>query len=88
MHSFVSRDGIDPEELRAVSRKQIEDKYSKQVAFFKTKIVSIAHRGREGFEAVDSANNIYTGRKLVLANGSEDIFPAIEGCKENWPSHI
>ncbi|QYS99538.1 Pyr_redox_2 domain-containing protein [Trichoderma simmonsii] len=94
MHTFISRDGIPPQSFRNISRGQIKDKYSDQVSFVEgTKIVSVSNDeilpGYKGFQAVDSANNTYFGRKLVLATGIEDILPTdIEGYKENWPQHI
>ncbi|KAF2092851.1 FAD/NAD(P)-binding domain-containing protein [Rhizodiscina lignyota] len=93
MHTFLSRDGISPEEFRAISRKQIEEKYSAQVNLVKSKVVRIQNSeilpGYKGFVAVDSNNQTFVGRKLVLATGSEDVLPPhIEGYKENWPSNI
>ncbi|KAH7361337.1 hypothetical protein BKA66DRAFT_425682 [Pyrenochaeta sp. MPI-SDFR-AT-0127] len=93
MHTYLTRDGIHPGEFRATARREIETKYSSYATFVNAKIVSVKNTdilpGYKGFEAVDSANRTYLGRKLVLATGSEDIFPTdIEGYKENWPSHI
>lgn len=93
MHTFLSRDGIHPEDFRATARQQIEEKYSSQVSFMKSKIVQISNTdilpGYKGFEAVDSSNQTFVGRKLVLATGTEDVLPTdIEGYKENWPAHM
>ncbi|KAL7929942.1 hypothetical protein V8C35DRAFT_314211 [Trichoderma chlorosporum] len=93
MHTYLSRDGIPPETFRSISRKQIEEKYSEQVSFMNTKIVEVSNTeilpGYKGFQAVDSSNKTFLGRKLVLATGIEDILPTdIDGYKENWPHHI
>ncbi|KAK4068265.1 uncharacterized protein Triagg1_7508 [Trichoderma aggressivum f. europaeum] len=93
MHTFLSRDGIAPRSFRNIARGQIREKYSDQVSFMDTKIVSVSNTeilpGYKGFQAVDSSNNTYLGRKLVLATGVEDILPTdIEGYKENWPQHM
>ncbi|KAL7952870.1 hypothetical protein V8C34DRAFT_322007 [Trichoderma compactum] len=78
MHTFLSRDGIAPRSFRNIARGQIREKYSDQIL-----------PGYKGFQAVDSSNNTYLGRKLVLATGVEDILPTdIEGYKENWPQHM
>lgn len=92
MHTFLSRDGVNPEEFRATARKQMA-KYSDQVSLVKSKIVQVEHTeilpGYKGFQAVDSSNQTFVGRKLVLATGTEDILPTdIEGYQENWPSHM
>nr|QSQ85910.1 reductase [Preussia typharum] len=93
MHTYLTRDGIHPGEFRANGRREIESKYSAYASFVNSKIVSVERReimpGYTGFQAVDSANKTYLGKKLVLATGSEDILPTdIEGFKENWPEHI
>jgi gliotoxin/aspirochlorine biosynthesis thioredoxin reductase len=95
MHTFLSRDGIPPEQFRATARQQIQDKYSAQVDFMKSRVVHISNteilQGYKGFEAVDSANQTFRGRKLVLATGTEDLIPTddeVEGYKENWPEHM
>lgn len=93
MHTFLSRDGISPESFRSITRQQIEEKYSSQVSFKAAKIVTISNTeilpGYKGFCAIDSAENTYRGRKLVLATGTEDVIPAdIEGYSDNWPEHM
>jgi alkyl hydroperoxide reductase subunit AhpF len=95
MHTFLSRDGIPPEQFRATARQQIQDKYSAQVEFMKSRVVRISNteilQGYKGFEAVDSANQTFRGRKLVLATGTEDLLPKddeVEGYKDNWPEHM
>jgi gliotoxin/aspirochlorine biosynthesis thioredoxin reductase len=92
MHTLLSRDGIEPEEFRAISRKQIEDRYP-HISFQQSKIVQLAHTeilpDYKGFCATDSTNRKFAGRKLILATGVEDVLPTdIEGYKENWPSHM
>lgn len=93
MHTYLTRDGINPGEFRATARREIQDKYSAYATFADTKIVSVKNTeilpGYKGFEAVDSANKTYFGRKLVLATGSEDILPTeIDGYEENWATHM
>jgi len=93
MHTYLTRDGIDPGEFRLTGRREIERKYSAYATFVNNKIVSVKNTDilpdYKGFEAVDSTNTTYRGRKLVLATGTEDVLPSdIEGYKENWPSHM
>lgn len=59
--------------------------------FHDTTIVRAARTrigAHDGFELTDDAGAVYTGRKLILATGARDVFPAIEGYAENWPGHI
>ena len=93
MHTFLSRDGIHPDEFRGISRQQIQDKYWAQVTLLKTRIVRVSNPeiqpGYKGFEAVDPSGQTFLGKKLILATGTEDILPTdIEGYKENWPEHM
>ncbi|KAL5395725.1 hypothetical protein PMIN06_007949 [Paraphaeosphaeria minitans] len=93
IHTYLTRDGIDPGDFRSIGRREIERKYSAYATFVNNKVVSVKSTDilpdYKGFEAVDSTNTTYRGRKLVLATGTEDVLPSdIEGYKENWPSHI
>jgi thioredoxin reductase len=94
MHTVPSRDHIDPYEFRRISREQIESRYE-TVWFQKATItratkkpISDTKSTYDGFEVQDADGKTYKGRKLILATGSRDVFPDIEGYKENWPSHI
>ncbi|KAG9186503.1 hypothetical protein G6011_09611 [Alternaria panax] len=42
----------------------------------------------DGFEVTDSEGHRYGGKKIILATGSKDILPDLEGFEENWPAHI
>jgi thioredoxin reductase len=92
MHTVASRDHQDPYAFRATAREQIESRYE-TVWFQQSKITQAAKKliGKEqydGFEVEDSDGKTYEGRKLILATGSKDIMPDIEGYTENWPEHI
>ncbi|OAK98813.1 FAD/NAD(P)-binding domain-containing protein [Phaeosphaeriaceae sp. SRC1lsM3a] len=94
MHTVASRDHQDPYAFRATAREQIESRYE-TVWFQDSKIVSASKKlldmGKEkydGFEVKDSTGATYAGKKIILATGSRDVFPDIEGYAENWPSHI
>jgi thioredoxin reductase len=92
MHTIASRDHQDPYAFRTTAREQIESRYD-TVWFQQSTITHAAKKllGQDqysGFEVKDSAGNTYEGRKLILATGSKDIMPDIEGYKENWPGHI
>jgi thioredoxin reductase len=92
MHTVASRDHTDPYLFRNTAREQIESRYEK-VWFQQATITHAAKKllgsGRyDGFEVKDSEGKTYEGRKLILATGSKDVMPDIEGYKENWPEHI
>lgn len=96
MHTVASRDHQDPYKFRATAREQIESRYD-SIWFQDVKIthaskklldVGVGSEKYDGFEVTDSAGETYAGKKIILATGSKDILPDIEGYKENWPSHI
>jgi thioredoxin reductase len=92
MHTVASRDHTDPYLFRNTAREQIESRYE-TVWFQQATITHAAKKllgsGRyDGFEVKDSEGKTYEGRKLILATGSKDVMPDIEGYKENWPEHI
>ncbi|KAF2447802.1 FAD/NAD(P)-binding domain-containing protein [Karstenula rhodostoma CBS 690.94] len=92
MHSVPSRDHINPYEFRSIAREQITSRYP-SVWFDNVTITQAVKKllGKEkydGFEVTDSEGQSHQGKKLILATGSRDVFPDIEGFKENWPQHI
>lgn len=98
MHTVPSRDGAHPDDFRAVARAQIEGKYtSVEFAAPGREIVRAARcevgaggedGGYSGFEVADRDGGVWRGRKLVLATGSKDVLPSIDGYTENWPHHM
>lgn len=91
MHAVASRDGIHPEEFRKITREQIQS-YGKGIEFAEGEAVKVAkvslENGRDGFQIKDRQNRLWNGEKLVLAMGSRDVFPNIEGYAENWPDNM
>jgi thioredoxin reductase len=92
MHTVASRDHQDPYAFRKTAREQIESRYE-SIWFQKATITHatktlLGTSQYSGFEVTDSSGTTYQGRKLILATGSKDILPSIEGYVENWPSHI
>jgi thioredoxin reductase len=92
MHTVASRDHQDPYTFRKAAREQIESRY--ETVWFQQSTITHATKKLlgtsqySGFEVKDSTGATYQGRKLILATGSKDIMPSIEGYVENWPSHI
>ncbi|KAJ4354380.1 uncharacterized protein N0V89_006116 [Didymosphaeria variabile] len=92
MHTVPSRDHVNPYEFRSIAREQITSRYP-SVWFEKVTVTQaekklLGEEKYEGFEVTDSEGKSYQGKKLILATGSRDVFPEIEGFKENWPQHI
>lgn len=62
------------------------------IKFQQSNIISVKQTevapGYMGFQAIDSNDVAFFGKKLVLATGTEDVLPDIPGYKENWPAHM
>jgi thioredoxin reductase len=92
MHNVISRDGIAPAEFRSIAKEQIT-RYG-TVDFIEAEIVDMnkvsaeSEGSLEAFQVTASDGQQWTGRKLALAMGSVEVFPDIEGYKENWPENM
>ncbi|KAF1998235.1 FAD/NAD(P)-binding domain-containing protein [Amniculicola lignicola CBS 123094] len=82
MHMVLTADGDNPREYRNAARENILSQYD-TVKIIETHITKV-RKTDTGFEAEDKTGKIWKGKKLILATGVEDIFPAIEGYAECW----
>lgn len=83
MHNLAAWDHKSPEEFRREARERVLARYD-TIRFEETDIKRVEKSAEGQFNAVDSLGKVWTGRKLVLANGVRDIFPDIEGYDECW----
>jgi thioredoxin reductase len=81
MHGFLSRDGTDPAELRAVARDQLQ-----QYASVEARDVAVeeVRRDSDKFEVTMSDGTIVPTRRVVLASSLVDELPDIDGLAERW----
>jgi thioredoxin reductase len=81
LHGVSGSDGQPPANVLAHARK--EAAAYKDFIGVNAEIVEIK-KVDSVFEAKDSAGTLYRGRRVILANGVRDCFPAIEGYAEAW----
>lgn len=81
MHNFLTRDGILPKEYLALVHKEMAHY---KIEIINSRAISAKIKGTHGFEIVDKDNNIYLGRRLLLATGVTDKIPDIPGMRELW----
>lgn len=76
MHGFLSRDGINPEQLRRIARAQLAqyDTVSLERAE-----ATQARRSARGFEVRLADGRRLRCRKILLATGVVDLVPEVEG---------
>jgi thioredoxin reductase len=79
LHGFLTRDGADPFEMRAIGRKQLEPYDT--VRWHEGTAVD-AFRTDESFEVIVSDGSRWESRYLVLATGIVDRLPEVEGLED------
>lgn len=84
MQNFITHDGRDPAELRALARKDIAAYDTVEI---RDVAVDLVRRADEGFEVV-VGDEVLTARALVLATGVRDTLPDVPGIAEAWGREI
>lgn len=98
MHMVSTWDHRLPEEFRTAARAELVERYSGQCTFVHQEVLSISRveenanvpgsertPSKSGpFKAIDSSETVWHGRKVVLATGSRDLLPSIDGFDECW----
>lgn len=86
MHSFLSRDGIDPDIFRAISRNQLSA--YPNVSFRPTEVTQIRRRADGTFQAKFDAGAAQVCRKVILASGVLDELPVIPGIERFFGTSV
>lgn len=79
MHGFLSRDGFEPAQLRAIAREQLAAYPT--VSIEEVRVVD-AVRTDTGFSVTTSDGRNFQARKLLLATGVVDELPELSGFRE------
>jgi thioredoxin reductase len=77
MHGFLSRDGMRPADLLAMSREEVR---AYGVELVNDRVEEIA----PGFTVRLAGSRLVTARRLLLATGAADELPDIPGARERW----
>lgn len=80
-HNFLTRDGETPAQLTAFAKAQV---LAYPTVTFVADQATGARRQAGGFLIETKRNQSFTGRKLLLATGLEDILPDLPGFAECW----
>ena len=81
LHGVLGCDAKPPRNVLADALAELA--VYKNFSSVNVEIVEIK-KTKQGFEARDGGNNIYLGRRIILATGAKDCFPAIERYPEAW----
>ena len=80
-HGFLGHDGVPPGEIAANARRQLEAYPA--LTWLEGRVEAVTGQVDE-FTAATSDGGSHRGRRLLLANGVVDQFPAIKGLAERW----
>lgn len=83
MHNFPGWDHQAPGAFRNKAKDDLLTRY-KTIQFEDTSVASVEKTSEGGFQVTDAQGRAWLGRKLVLAQGSEDQFLGIPGYTECW----
>lgn len=87
MHMVPSLEGKDPAEFRREAREGITSRYG-TVEFQDVAVSRVQKKGDAHFVTTDAAGKTWRSRKVLLAIGSTDVFPRIEGFDALWGTRI
>lgn len=86
MHMVPGHEGKHPADFRRESRGNLS-KYS-TIEFHDVRVEKVEKKSDSEFLLTDSIGKNWQFRKLLLAVGSSDIFPDIDGCEPLWGERI
>ncbi|KAI2758338.1 hypothetical protein DTO006G1_6854 [Penicillium roqueforti] len=87
MHLIPGFDHVKPSEYREKARNNILSNYD-HVQFENKAVSSVRKDESGGFSLTDETGNMWNGKKIILCNGVEDVFPDIPGYAECWGKGI
>ncbi|KAL1852084.1 hypothetical protein Daus18300_012296 [Diaporthe australafricana] len=87
LHMVPSLEGKDPASFRREARGGITSRYA-TVEFQDVAVTKVQKKGDAHFVTTDTDGKAWRSRKLLLAVGSADVFPPIEGFAALWGSRI
>lgn len=76
VHAFLSRDGVQPQELLSVSRAQLSAYPSVEIR--NQEVMDVAREGKNFIVTLQEGAPV-TARKILFATGVKDILPSIAG---------
>lgn len=80
-HNFLTNDGVNPQELRDISKQQLSQY---ETVEFINGLVTDAVQLTNSFEVLTEDGQKYTSKKLLFATGVTDTLPNIQGFSDCW----
>jgi thioredoxin reductase len=80
-HGFLGQDGVDPAEIAANARRQLE---AYPTLFWLEGRAEAISGQADGFTVTDANGDSHQGRRILFASGVADQLPSISGLAERW----
>ena len=84
-HGFITRDGIDPQELKRISQNELTN--YPNIQFEKQRVLSVV-KEQQLFHIETESGDFYKARKIILATGFKEILPDIDRLEEFYGSSL
>lgn len=84
-HGFITRDGIDPQELKRIAQEELR-KYP-DVRIEKQRVLEI-QKNEKQFQITMEDGNIYQAKKVILATGFKEIMPDVKRVAEFYGTSL
>jgi thioredoxin reductase len=83
MHNVLTWDHQPSQKLRNAGRAEILDRY-KTVTFHDVPVAAVKNLHNGTFEMMDEEQNVFVGKRVVLAQGVKTTTPDISGYDDLW----
>ncbi|OTA97622.1 hypothetical protein M434DRAFT_382529 [Hypoxylon sp. CO27-5] len=87
MHMILTWDHKNPEEYRSEARKNISANYD-TIQFADVAVTKIDKKSDSHFEVTDASGKVWSARKVIIAVGSANTYPDVEGYDQLWKKRI
>lgn len=87
MHMILTWDHKSPDDYKKAARENITANYS-TIRFADVGVSEIKKLSKTHFEILDASGKTWYFRKVILAVGSSDTFPEIDGYESLWKKRM
>ncbi|WP_341357550.1 NAD(P)/FAD-dependent oxidoreductase [Rossellomorea sp. y25] len=84
-HGFITRDGINPSELRRIARAELGN--YPDVTIIEQRVGKVT-KDHQRFTIETEAGDVYHAKKVILATGLKETFPEINSLKQYYGTSV
>ncbi|KAI1662006.1 hypothetical protein F4813DRAFT_343185 [Daldinia decipiens] len=88
MHMVPGWENRNPKDFRSATRNDIVASYSANIQFVDVEVTKVEKESDSHFRVWDGQGKEWNVRKVILAVGSSDTYPDIEGYAQLWAKRI